>query len=1048
MRQQMKRFFIVLFVFLFAFSSFNISVFSYELSPAPTQVVLEDKEPEKLYYFDPLPTFSSSGTLNEISTIVYEMGEVISGSINENQTVPWYAILRDTTGSDVSVQQISGGKYFSLSSSVNKDGKYFIVLTDSLTSPTWTLTQEIYIKYKVDITFADVKACSNCNCVISGVIKSGQNLPISHSVNLQVAYPDKKLAVSSSSSGNFSVTFPSVSMLGVMYLYISDGYPVVSPDNDSIVYAFIPNYTLTIWTLSEIVPQAPLYSDEEGNLSQSIVLYLQDSNGAPISGKKDMFNISLAWSNPQVKEIAEGVYKIYGGTLKGSSVEIYVKEVIASNRIVKTLKKLSYFNPYIDIDAKYSPSPFGTGPYDDLTIGRKVFDAIPLKLGSSLEIKAGVFSIPSIKDPANPKYTLKDNYYVYKFNVNFSPSLEKHSINVEDSNVFYVKGSSAYVNISEIVWERAKKDSTPTWSTVAPDPYNACCVKNLSETFSFATSAPQCITNVSSQTFTVGVPKDLAIPSPSSFSVVHIYMLDENGKKIPDGITVSYKQGKERKTLSDLWFNPLHIAGTNIPDLPISFSYDDGVDVVYSSSNVVFKDVTFNYTTNHPLFKNKVIVEIYTKYNDTYPCCGILDNVVEVLPQIKTLDGTYSVISSKGISDKLTANVEQKLMLELNNTFTDVYFNILLNKKPISSYKIDFSYSKVSEGKYLISFSRPIPYDENYSPNVLTVEFEAFKSDRTEEEVAKFDITVNKLVKEANPPLINIIGPKDGELLNSKTVVVEGKVTDDTGVKELLINGQDVPISEGSFKNVLPLNEGENVIEIEAIDVFDNKKDVTLKVYVDTTPPTFTLNYPTETTSESVTISGTTESDAKVFLRDGEIGNVNGSFKATVNLSLGSNYFYFAFQDKAGNKSKTTIEIKRISITKIVLQIGKPDMFVNGKVVPIDAESKITPIIEGGRTLIPIRAVVESLGGYVSWDKNEKKITLLLDKNKVEMWVGKNTALVNGKETYIDSSNPNIMPKIISGRTFIPLRFVAESLGAQVDWDNKTQTIVITYTRR
>jgi len=70
-------------LFLFAFSSFNISVFSYELSPAPTQVVLEDKEPEKLYYFDPLPTFSYSGTLNEINAIVYEMGEVISGSINE-----------------------------------------------------------------------------------------------------------------------------------------------------------------------------------------------------------------------------------------------------------------------------------------------------------------------------------------------------------------------------------------------------------------------------------------------------------------------------------------------------------------------------------------------------------------------------------------------------------------------------------------------------------------------------------------------------------------------------------------------------------------------------------------------------------------------------------------------------------------------------------------------------------------------------------------------------------------------------------------------------
>lgn len=1046
MKQQIEKVFIVLFVFILLFSS-NISVFSFELSPAPTEIVLENKEPEELYYFDPLPTFSSPGTLNEINAIVYKMGDVISGSINESQTNPWYAILRDTMGNNVSVQQISGGKYFSLSSSVNTDGKYFVVLTDSLTAPTWTLTQEIYIKYKLDITFSDVKACSNYSCVIAGEIKSGQDFPISHSVNLQVAYPDKKLAVSSSSNGNFSVTFPAVSILGVLYIYISDGYPTVSPDNDSIVYAFIPNYTLTTWTLSEIVPQAPLYSDEEGNLSQSIVLSLQDSNGTPISGKKDMFNISLSWQHPIVKEIAEGIYKIYGGTLKGSSVEIYVKEVVSSNRIVKTLKKLSYFNPYIDIDAKYSPSPFGTGPYDDLTIGRKVFDAIPLKIGSSLEIKAGVFPIPSIKDPANPKYTLKDNYYVYKFKVNFSPSLEKHSISIEDPDVFYVKGSSTYVNISAIVWERANKDSTPTWGTVTPDSYNACCVKNLSETFSLSTSAPRCVTNIPLQTFTIGTPKDLAIPVPNSFSVVHIYMLDEKGKKIPDGITVSYKQGKERKALSDLWFNPLHIAGTNIPDLPVSFSYDDSVDVVYSSSSVVFKEVAFNYVTNYPLFENKVIVEIYTKYNDIYPCCGILDDVVEVLPKIKLLDGTYSVVSSKGTSDKLTANVEQKLILELNNTFTDVYFDVLLNKKPLSSYKIDFSYSKVSEGKYLVTFSRPIPYDENYSPNILTVEFEAFNSGRAEEEVATFDIPVNKLVKEANPPEINIISPKDGALLNSKTVIVEGTVTDDTGVKGLSINGQDVPISDSNFKNVLVLNEGENVIEIEAVDIFDNKKDVTLKVYVDTMPPSFNLNYPTETTSESITITGTTEKDAKVFLRDSEIQNVNGNFKATVNLSLGSNYFYFVFQDKAGNKSKTTIEIKRISITKIVLQIGKPDMFVNGKVIPIDSESKITPMIESGRTLIPIRAVVESLGGYVSWDKIEKKIALLLDKNKVEMWVGKNTALVNGKETYIDSSNPNIMPKIVSGRTFVPLRFVAESLGAQVEWDEKTQTIIITYTR-
>jgi len=104
-----ESFYCVISVFILLFSS-NISVFSFELSPAPTEIVLENKEPEELYYFDPLPTFSSPGTLNEINAIVYKMGDVISGSINESQTNPWYAILRDTMGNNVSVQQISRRK--------------------------------------------------------------------------------------------------------------------------------------------------------------------------------------------------------------------------------------------------------------------------------------------------------------------------------------------------------------------------------------------------------------------------------------------------------------------------------------------------------------------------------------------------------------------------------------------------------------------------------------------------------------------------------------------------------------------------------------------------------------------------------------------------------------------------------------------------------------------------------------------------------------------------------------------------------------------------
>ncbi len=53
-------------------------------------------------------------------------------------------------------------------------------------------------------------------------------------------------------------------------------------------------------------------------------------------------------------------------------------------------------------------------------------------------------------------------------------------------------------------------------------------------------------------------------------------------------------------------------------------------------------------------------------------------------------------------------------------------------------------------------------------------------------------------------------------------------------------------------------------------------------------------------------------------------------------------------------------------------------------------------------------------------------------------------ARINGKEAQIDE-NPNVTPMIVSGRTFLPLRYVAENLGFAVGWDGETQTITLTY---
>jgi outer membrane protein assembly factor BamB len=129
--------------------------------------------------------------------------------------------------------------------------------------------------------------------------------------------------------------------------------------------------------------------------------------------------------------------------------------------------------------------------------------------------------------------------------------------------------------------------------------------------------------------------------------------------------------------------------------------------------------------------------------------------------------------------------------------------------------------------------------------------------------------------------------------------------------------------------------------------------------------------------------------------------------------------------------------------TVISLQIGNNFIGVNGG----DSSQMLDspPIIKNDRTLVPIRAIIEALGGTVGWDANEKKVTISLGSNTIELWIGKSIAKVNGIDTPIDSANLKVVPEIINGRTMLPIRFITENLGCDVQWDGPTQTITITY---
>ena len=124
---------------------------------------------------------------------------------------------------------------------------------------------------------------------------------------------------------------------------------------------------------------------------------------------------------------------------------------------------------------------------------------------------------------------------------------------------------------------------------------------------------------------------------------------------------------------------------------------------------------------------------------------------------------------------------------------------------------------------------------------------------------------------------------------------------------------------------------------------------------------------------------------------------------------------------------------------ELEMQIGDPIMTVNGAGAEIDPGRGTAPIIQNDRTLIPVRAVIEAMGGTAEWDAGSGSAVLEYEGNTVTLTIGSTTAYYNDTASTLDTA-----PVIINDRTLLPIRFVAESFGFDVDWDEATQTVTIT----
>lgn len=276
-------------------------------------------------------------------------------------------------------------------------------------------------------------------------------------------------------------------------------------------------------------------------------------------------------------------------------------------------------------------------------------------------------------------------------------------------------------------------------------------------------------------------------------------------------------------------------------------------------------------------------------------------------------------------------------------------------------------------------------------------------------------------------------------------VIVENR---DKSVAEASVDAEKKEVtvtlkSVGTAKITVSAEEGENYNAATATYDLTVQKKKSSSSSSDTAAPTYgvstgkTENGKISVTpakaeaGEKVTIKATPDSGYqldKVTVKDKDNSNVKltkvNDNEYTFTMPKGKVSVDATFVQKDAADDNSAAEKSKV----IKLQIGSRIVNVDNEAVIYDA----APVIRNDRTLVPIRIVTETLGGKVDWNGATKEVTLHIDGKEIKMTIGKTL------EKY------GVAPVIIDGRTFVPVRFVADELGATVAWDDATKTVTIT----
>lgn len=125
------------------------------------------------------------------------------------------------------------------------------------------------------------------------------------------------------------------------------------------------------------------------------------------------------------------------------------------------------------------------------------------------------------------------------------------------------------------------------------------------------------------------------------------------------------------------------------------------------------------------------------------------------------------------------------------------------------------------------------------------------------------------------------------------------------------------------------------------------------------------------------------------------------------------------------------------SVRSIKLWIGKDYLQVGENQVQLDAAPYLG---SSGRTMVPLRALGDSIGAEITWDGDAKRVVYTKDDKEVVLWLGSTEVQVNGQKLTTDCA-----PELLNDRVMVPLRVVTENLGFTLNWNNSEKLAALLY---